>query len=64
MTQPRIDDRLMQRLARVAAAYEMTTGKMLMHILTAALDELEGKEDEYTICTPVESRPDTPRSGG
>ncbi len=53
MSQPHIDDTLMQRLARVAAAYEMTVGKMLAHILTISLDELEGKQDEYTVCMPV-----------
>ena len=53
MSQPHIDDTLMQRLARVAAAYEMTVGKMLAHILTIALEELEGKQDDYTFCLPV-----------
>ena len=53
MPQPHIDETLMQRLARVAHAYEMTVGKMLAHILTTALDELEGKQDDYTICVPV-----------
>ncbi len=54
MSQPHIDDTLMQRLARVAHAYEMPVGKMLAHILTTALDELEGKENDYTICTPIQ----------
>ncbi len=53
MSQPHIDDNLMQRLARVAHAYEMTVGKMLAHILTTALEELEGKENNYTLCLPV-----------
>ena len=53
MSQPHIDPTLMQRLARVAHAYEMTVGKMLAHILTTALDELEGKENDYTLCLPV-----------
>ncbi len=53
MPQPHIDPTLMQRLARVAHAYEMPVGKMLAHILTTALDELEGKENDYTICTPI-----------
>ena len=53
MSQPHIDDTLMQRLARVAHAYKMTVGKMLTHILTTALDELEGKESDYTLCLPV-----------
>ncbi len=53
MPQPHIDDTLMQRLARVARAYEMPMGKMLTHILMTALDELEGKENDYTICTPI-----------
>ena len=53
MSQPHIDPTLMQRLARVAHAYEMPVGKMLAHILTTALDELEGKESDYTICTPI-----------
>ena len=48
MTQPKIHQDLMQRLARVARAYEMPVGKMLMHILSTALDELEGKQDDYT----------------
>ena len=53
MSQPHIDETLMQRLTRVAHAYEMPVGKMLAHILTTALDELEGKEDDYTLCLPV-----------
>ncbi len=53
MSQPHIDDNLMQRLTRVAHAYEMPVGKMLTHILTTALDELEGKQDDYTVCLPV-----------
>ncbi len=53
MPQPHIDETLMQRLTRVAHAYEMPVGKMLTHILTTALDELEGKENDYTICMPV-----------
>ena len=32
---------------------ECRVGKMLAHILTTALDELEGKESDYTICTPI-----------
>ncbi len=43
----------MQRLTRVAHAYEMPVGKMLAHILMTALDELEGKENDYTISTPI-----------
>ncbi len=43
----------MQRLARVARAYEMPVGKMLAHILTTALDELEGKQDDFTVAIPV-----------
>ena len=31
----------MQRLSRVARAYEMPVGKMLTHILITALEELE-----------------------
>jgi hypothetical protein len=53
MSQPHIDETLMQRLARVAAAYEMPVGKMLAHILTISLEELEGKQDDYTLCLPV-----------
>ncbi len=53
MSQPHIDETLMQRLAHVAHAYEMTVGKMLAHILMTALDELEGKQDDYTLCLPV-----------
>ncbi len=53
MPQPHIDETLMQRLTRVAYAYEMPVGKMLTHILTTALDELEGKQDDYTVCLPV-----------
>ncbi len=53
MSQPHIDDTLMQRLAHVAHAYEMPVGKMLAHILNTALEELEGKQDDYTFCLPV-----------
>ncbi len=58
MSQPHIDPTLMQRLARVAHAYKMSVGKMLAHILTTALDELEGKQDDYTLCLPVTSAHD------
>ncbi len=53
MLQPEIQKALMQRLARVATAYEMTVGKMLTFILISALEELEGKQDDYTICMPI-----------
>ena len=53
MSQPRIDETLMQRLTRVAAAYEMTAGKMLTVILINALDELEGKQNTYSIGAPA-----------
>ncbi len=53
MSQPHIDDTLMQRLSSVAHAYKMTVGKMLAHILNTALDELEGKQNDYTLCLPV-----------
>jgi len=50
----------MQRLSRVSHAYEMSMAKMLNHIVSVALDELEGKEDEYTICIPVQD-PEGPK---
>jgi hypothetical protein len=52
MQQPKIQHDLLQRLARVACAYEMPAAKMLNHVLAVALDELEGKEDDYTIVIP------------
>ena len=64
MSQPHIDDTLMQRLARVAAAFEMPMGKMLAHILTTALDELEGKENDYTICVPVQQTHEEQKAQG
>ena len=53
MPQPRIQEAVMQRLSRVAHAYEMPVGKMLTHILMTALDELEGKHDAFTVAIPV-----------
>ncbi len=53
MQQPQIQDDILQRLKRIACAYEMSPEKMLNHILAVSLQELEGKEDEYTICIPV-----------
>ena len=53
MQQPQIQAAVMQRLARVAHAYEMSVGKMLTHILMTALDELEGKQDAFTVAVPV-----------
>ena len=52
MQQPKIQEAVMQRLSRVARAYEMPVGKMLAHILAVSLDELEGKQDDYTLCIP------------
>ncbi len=53
MQQPKIQEAVMQRLARVAHAYEMSVGKMLAYILMTALDELEGKQDDFTIVVPL-----------
>ena len=53
MQQPKIQEAVMQRLARVAHAYEMSVGKMLAYILMTALDELEGKQDDFTVAIPV-----------
>lgn len=53
MPQFRIDDTLMQRLARVATAYEMPARKMLSIILQTSLDELEGRQDDCTICVLI-----------
>ncbi len=60
MHQPKIEADLIERLHRVSHAYEMPMTKMLNHIVTVALDELEGKEDEYTICIPVRSAQPAP----
>ena len=60
MHQPKIEADLIERLHRVSHAYEMPMTKMLNHIVTVALDELEGKKDEYTICTPVRSAQPAP----
>ncbi len=53
MQQPQIQAAIMQRLSRVAHAYKMSVGKMLAHILMTALDELEGKQDAFSVCLPV-----------
>ncbi len=53
MPQPQIQAAVMQRLARVAHAYEMPVGKMLAHILMTALNELEGKQDAFSVAIPV-----------
>lgn len=58
MYQPQIRDELIRRLYRVSHAYEMPMTKMLNHILSTALNALEGKGDEYTIVIP--SRPPEP----
>ena len=55
MQQPFIREDILQRLARVACAYEFETERFLNHIMTVALDELEGREDDYTVCIPVQS---------
>ena len=51
--QPKIHSDLLQRLCRISAAYEMTPERMLGIILAVSLEELEGREDEYTICVPI-----------
>ncbi len=53
MQQPPIRDDLLHKLHRIAAAYEMDATKMLNHIVAVALDELDGKQDDYTVCIPV-----------
>jgi hypothetical protein len=52
MYQPQMRDELIRRLYRVSQAYEMPMTKMLNHIVSTALDELEGREDECTIVIP------------
>ncbi len=52
----------MQRLARVAHAYEMSVGKMLAYILMTALDELEGKQDDFTVAIPIAEEDEHERS--
>ncbi len=51
--QPAINTALVQRLRRVAACYEMTADKMINIILAVGLEELDGCEDDLTICVPV-----------
>ncbi len=53
MQQPTIQEAVMQRLSRVARAYKMPVGKMLAIILQTSLDELEGKQDDFTVAIPV-----------
>lgn len=53
MQQPPIREDILQRLQRVATAYEFETERFLNHIVAVALDELEGREDDYTVCIPV-----------
>jgi len=56
MQQPSIRKDILQRLQRVAAAYEFETERFLNHIVMVALDELEGREDDCTVCIPVERK--------
>lgn len=53
LQQPKIHPDLLQRLRRIAAEYEMSPDKMLGIILAVSFDELEGKEDEYTVYAPT-----------
>ena len=62
MRHPRIQEAIMQRLSRVARAYEMPVGKMLTHILITALEELEGKQDDFTIVVPLAEETEHERS--
>lgn len=57
MQQPIIREALIHKLTRIAAAYEMSAHTMLNHILTVALDELDGRQDDYTVCLPVARTP-------
>jgi len=59
MQQPVIRDDLLRKLNRIATAYEMPATRMLNHIVAVALDELDGKQDDYTVCLPV--RPEAPQ---
>ena len=51
--QPAILDDLLWRLHRISAAYEMTPERMLNIIVAISLEELEGREDDFTICIPA-----------
>jgi hypothetical protein len=59
MQQPPIRKDILQRLHRIATAYEFETGRFLNHIVAVALDELDGREDDYTVCIPAQ--PEEPR---
>ena len=52
--QPVIHPDILQRLCHIAACYEMESAKMLNFILSVALDELRGREDDFTICVPTD----------
>ncbi len=51
--QPMIHPHLIQRLNRISVAYEMEPERMLNFILSVSLDELEGRQNEYTVCVPT-----------
>ncbi len=52
--QPAIHPATLQRLHFIAACYEMEPGRMLNLIVAISLEELDGMQDELTVCTPVD----------
>ena len=51
--QPAINPALLCRLCRVSEAFEMTAEKMLNFILAVSLEELDGMQDDLTVCVPA-----------
>ncbi len=51
--QPDLNPVLLLWLRRISAAYEMTAGKMLNLIVAVGLEELDGRQDDLTICVPA-----------
>ena len=50
---PKAPSRWLSHDQFTARPITLTPAKMLNQIVSAALDELDGKQDEFTVCTPV-----------
>ena len=50
--QPDLNPILLLWLRRISAAYEMSPKKMLNLIVAVGLEELDGRQDELTVCVP------------
>ena len=51
--QPDLNPILLLWLRRISAAYEMSPEKMLNLIVAVGLEELDGRQDDLTVCVPA-----------